>query len=57
MMVRVAMEVQQGGTGGISELGQNSLVTTLADVHDAFDGHGASLPPVLGSGRVRPRRS
>jgi len=43
MMIRIAVEVEEGGAGGLGQLRQKVLVTTFADVHDALDGHRASL--------------
>jgi hypothetical protein len=44
MVVRVAMEVEKDRAGHVSQAGEKALVTTFADVDDALDGHGASLP-------------
>jgi hypothetical protein len=54
MVVGIAMEVEQARTGDTGQLCQKSLVTAVADVDDALDGHGSSLPPWARRGRRGP---
>ena len=50
MVVRVAVEIEEDGTGGRGQFAQKGLVTALADVDDALDDHAASLPLWLAEG-------
>ena len=43
MVVRVAVQVEQGRPGGVGQPAENGVVTTLADVDDALEDHGVSL--------------
>ena len=43
VVVGVAVQVEQGGAGGLGELAQDRVVPALADVDHALDDHSASV--------------
>ena len=54
MVVRVAVEVEEGGAGAGGQRGDDVVVPTLADVDDALEdllspAHGASVPASRGA--------
>jgi hypothetical protein len=51
VVVGVAVEIEEDGAGRVGETGEKVLVTAVADVDDALDGHGASLPLRVGGGQ------
>ncbi len=54
MVVRVSMEIEEDGTGGLGQFAQKCLVTTFAEVDDALDGHAADPAAVLAEGPLGP---
>ena len=57
VVVRVAVQVEQGGAGGSGQLAQDRLVAALADVDDALEEHAASVTRRAGgAGRLGRRR-
>jgi hypothetical protein len=55
VVVRIAMEVEEHRARGDGQMSQNGLVTALADVDNALDGHVASLALVRLQGQPRLR--